>query len=90
MAAFDFREHNLRVYGVELPLINPWTSQPVIVDTLFGLFEGTTRCIEADSEASEGNSEQLPELASILLACIQERLDWLGRFAFFSGIDEYR
>jgi nuclear pore complex protein Nup133 len=67
-------------------VIDPWTSQPAVIDTVLDLFEGATRYIETPtpspgaSAVKGGPIDQLPELASVLLACIQERLEWLGRY----------
>jgi nuclear pore complex protein Nup133 len=84
-SALEFREVHMRIYGVELPMIKPWTSQSTIIDALLGLFEGTRRYIENPATGFERNQNtsepisQLPDLASVVLACAQEKLDWLGR-----------
>lgn len=84
-AALDYRDYNLGVYGIELPMLRPWTSKMSIIDIVLNLFDTTTKLVEspsADSEAVRMSSEpnmQLPELASILFSCIHERLEWLGR-----------
>ena len=76
---------NLRVYGVELPMIDPWTSQPTVIDIVTELFESTTKLIEKPSGEAEPSAalkkakEQLPELATVLFGTYQERLRWLGR-----------
>ncbi|GLB34911.1 putative non-repetitive/WGA-negative nucleoporin C-terminal [Lyophyllum shimeji] len=82
-SALDYREYNLGVYGVELPMIKPWTSRPAVVDVLLGLFDATAKAVDVPSRENEANrnaepNTQLPELAATLFACIQERLDWLG------------
>ncbi|EIW51716.1 uncharacterized protein TRAVEDRAFT_136690 [Trametes versicolor FP-101664 SS1] len=83
-SAHSYREYNLGVYGIVLPMINPWTSQIEIVDIVNELFQRTTLLVETpsgDSEAAESKKvprQQLPELAACLFRCIQERLDWLG------------
>lgn len=85
-AAFDYRDYNLGVYGIELPMLKPWTSRNTVVDIVLGLFETTTKLVESPSSESEAvrmSSEpnmQLPELAAILFSCIHERLEWLRRF----------
>lgn len=72
------------VYGIELPLIRPWTSQPVIIDIVSELFDLTTRLVvsaAADTRPSYEKTEakaQLPQLASILFMCYDERVQWLG------------
>ncbi|KAJ7172457.1 methyltransferase type 11 [Mycena filopes] len=83
-SALEYREYNLRVYGILLPMIDPWTSSPAVIDVVLGLFESTTKVLDSSTRAGvvlEQNtytSSQLPELASVLFACIQERLDWLS------------
>lgn len=78
------------MYGIELPMLKPWTSNSSIIDIVLGLFDTTTKLVEspsADSEAIRMSSEpntQLPELASILFSCIYERLEWLGRYTSVS------
>ncbi|RPD66182.1 hypothetical protein L227DRAFT_539315 [Lentinus tigrinus ALCF2SS1-6] len=86
-SAFNYREYNLGVYGITLPMINPWTSLPNVIETLNELFKLTTQLVEAPSGDSDTANvkklpkSQLPELASCLFKCIQERLDWLGSTA---------
>jgi nuclear pore complex protein Nup133 len=81
----EYRNYNLGVYGIVLPLIDPWTSSPALIDVILGLFESTTKVLDSSTRAGvvlERNSyanSQLPELATILFACVQERLDWLAR-----------
>ncbi|KAK0193758.1 Non-repetitive/WGA-negative nucleoporin C-terminal-domain-containing protein [Armillaria mellea] len=84
-SAFDYREYNQGVYGIDLPMINPWTSDINVINVVQGLFDATTRLVESVT-ASAGHAitddetaEQLPELAAILFACMQERLDYLSR-----------
>ena len=66
-------------------MINPWTSQMNIIGIVNELFNLTTALVEAPSgDSNTANAKklprsQLPELASCLFRCIQERLDWLGR-----------
>jgi nuclear pore complex protein Nup133 len=84
-SALEYRDYNLGVYGINLPMIDPWTSAPAIIDVVLGLFESTTQILDSSAQAGvslQQNSQsnnQLPELATVLFACIQERLDWLGR-----------
>lgn len=84
-SAFNYREYNLGVYGISLPMINPWTSQPNVIGILNELFKLTTELVEAPSGDSDTANvkrlpkSQMPDLASCLFKCIQERLDWLGR-----------
>ncbi|KAH7910183.1 hypothetical protein BJ138DRAFT_1127105, partial [Hygrophoropsis aurantiaca] len=72
-SALDYRAYNLGVYGVELPVMRPWTSRPSAIDAVLGLFDACAR------GAGEGEGKgELPALAALLFACIAERLDWLG------------
>ncbi|KIM87137.1 hypothetical protein PILCRDRAFT_64451 [Piloderma croceum F 1598] len=86
-ASFDYRDYNLGVYGIELPMLKPWTSRNTVIEIVMGLFDTTTKLVEspsADSEAVRMSSEpnkQLPELAAVLFSCIHERLEWLGSAA---------
>ncbi|KAJ7632668.1 hypothetical protein FB45DRAFT_978375 [Roridomyces roridus] len=83
-SAIEYREYNLGVYGIVLPMIDPWTSSPAIIDVVLGLFESTTGVLDSSArsgvvpERNELSKSQLPDLAAVLFACIQERLDWLG------------
>ncbi|KAG5342787.1 hypothetical protein C0989_008737 [Termitomyces sp. Mn162] len=82
-SAFDYRDYNLQVYGIDLPMITPWSSKPAVIDVVLGLFDATTKAIEAPSSGHRTKSDsepgtQLPDLAAALFTCIQERLDWLG------------
>ncbi|KIM58886.1 hypothetical protein SCLCIDRAFT_127429 [Scleroderma citrinum Foug A] len=81
-AALSYRAHNLCVYGVELPIIKPWTSRPVVIDAVLKLVDSASN-VATDSGASSSASAKdvidlLPEFATLLFACVQERLDWLG------------
>lgn len=83
-SAFDYRIYNLGVYGLEMPMINPWTSRPSVIDVVLALFDASTEVAETQGTGGatqvrpgEPNT-QLAELAEILFACIQERLNWLG------------
>lgn len=65
-------------------MIDPWTSQLNVIDIVQELFCLTTQLVEAGNDdpeiagAKRLPRSQLPELASTLFRCIQERLDWLG------------
>ena len=73
------------VYGIVLPMIDPWTSRSMTINIVVELFHVTTQLVEApsgDSDTADSKKvprSQLPELASCLFRCIQERLDWLAR-----------
>lgn len=85
-SAHSYRVFNLGVYGIGVnePMIDPWTSQPNVIDIVQELFRLTTQLAEAGNADPETAGvkrlprSQLPELASTLFRCIQERLDWLG------------
>ncbi|KAF8892544.1 Non-repetitive/WGA-negative nucleoporin C-terminal-domain-containing protein [Infundibulicybe gibba] len=80
-SAFDYREYNFGVYGIELPMIKPWTSRPSVIDVVLGLFDASTKVVDSPDTDTSKDSEpntQLPDLAGVLFACLQERLDWLG------------
>ncbi|TFK76396.1 hypothetical protein BDN72DRAFT_755585 [Pluteus cervinus] len=97
-SALEYRRHNWGVYGLEAPMIKPWTSQPGVIEVVLELFESTTRAVDSNenghSQERRQNApgSQLPDLASILFACIQERLDWLRSplAAEESGVDRDR
>ncbi|KAL4265228.1 nucleoporin Nup133 family protein [Pleurotus pulmonarius] len=83
-SAFKFREEHKGQYSLEWPIINPWTSKPTVIDVALSLFEAITGVVDvpgADGQYHQSHTEPgslLPELATVLFACIQERLDWLG------------
>ncbi|KAH9843032.1 uncharacterized protein C8Q71DRAFT_232214 [Rhodofomes roseus] len=82
-SALDHRDLNKGVYGLEYPLIDPWTSHLTACNIVAELFGTTDKLVEtptADPDAAESKSRprsQLPELAVLLFTCIQEHLDWL-------------
>ncbi|KIK57777.1 hypothetical protein GYMLUDRAFT_45965 [Collybiopsis luxurians FD-317 M1] len=73
-AAFRHREQNIITYGIDLPMINAWTSTSFIADGITALFETTTRVAAPGAESYN----QLPELAEVLFACISQRLEGLA------------
>lgn len=79
-AALSYRAYNLAVYGVELPMIKPWTSRPSAIDGVLKLVDSATRFALDPSKANTKNAsrELLAELATMFFACMQERLDWLS------------
>ncbi|KAI0748169.1 Non-repetitive/WGA-negative nucleoporin C-terminal-domain-containing protein [Daedaleopsis nitida] len=83
-SAYNYREFNLGVYGITLPMIDPWTSQPNVIAIVVELFNLTAAIVETPSgDPGTANikrlpKSQLPELASCVFKCIQERLDWLA------------
>jgi nuclear pore complex protein Nup133 len=75
----------LAVYGIDLPMIKPWSSRPSIIDTVLNLFDLTSKCVESTPESRTHARDkeplsQLPPLAGVLFECIKERLDWLSRY----------
>lgn len=81
-AALSYRAYNIGVYGVDLPMIKPWTSRPTVIDAVLKLVEATSKTATDSASSSSAGAKDvvnmLPELATLLFACIQERLDWLG------------
>ncbi|TFY77168.1 hypothetical protein EWM64_g6840, partial [Hericium alpestre] len=75
-SAFEFRQQNSGVYGLEPPLIKPWTSRMDIILALIELFDVTAN-ITPTSGSSGDSKSQLPQLASVLFACMTERLSWM-------------
>ncbi|KAH9981165.1 Non-repetitive/WGA-negative nucleoporin C-terminal-domain-containing protein [Lactifluus volemus] len=81
-SAFEYRDYNAGVYGVELPFVKPWTSKPEVINVVLELFDITTTYVQDLGEAPEEHksrepNSQLPDLASALFACVHERMGWL-------------
>ncbi|KAI0273769.1 Non-repetitive/WGA-negative nucleoporin C-terminal-domain-containing protein [Gloeopeniophorella convolvens] len=81
-SAFEYRDYNAGVYGVELPFIKPWTSKPEAINVVLELFELTTTHVEKVGESLDDHNlrepkSQLPDLASSLFASVHERMGWL-------------
>lgn len=81
-AGFRHREQNIITYGIDLPMIDPWTSTSSIIDGILALFDTTTRIIDspaAANKAAKGSEahNQLPQLAEVIFACISQRLERL-------------
>ncbi|KAN0123739.1 Non-repetitive/WGA-negative nucleoporin C-terminal domain containing protein [Russula decolorans] len=81
-SAFEYRDYNAGVYGVEPPFVKPWTSKPEVINVVLELFDATTTYVQHlgespdEHKAREPNS-QLPDLASALFASVHERMSWL-------------
>ncbi|KAI0306443.1 Non-repetitive/WGA-negative nucleoporin C-terminal-domain-containing protein [Multifurca ochricompacta] len=81
-SAFEYRDYNAGVYGVESLFVKPWTSKPEVINVVLELFDLTTTYVQNFGEspdehkARESNS-QLPDLASALFASVHERIGWL-------------
>lgn len=90
-SAVEYRKYNLGVYGIELPIQDPWTAQTQTIDFIVQLFELTTKVVDASASGVDAESVavrdiprmQLAELASVLFACCHERLEWLRRYVYF-------
>lgn len=84
-SAWDYRAVNSGVYGIVLPFLRPWTSEPPITDILMELFDATAKFL--DQSETEGSRQiashetinQLAQLATVVFGCFQERLEWLER-----------
>lgn len=78
-SAVNYRDYNLGVYGIELPLIQPWTSEPIVIDIVSDLFDATAKLIDSPSAPSVPTLRtQLPDLASVLFASFHEWCAWLS------------
>ncbi|TCD68905.1 hypothetical protein EIP91_009455 [Steccherinum ochraceum] len=83
-SAISYRHYNLGVYGIELPMIRPWTSSARVISIVSELFNTTVKWVElptADIDPARAKilaKEQLPELASTLFSCYHEQLEWLN------------
>ncbi|KAL4077069.1 hypothetical protein V8B97DRAFT_1378901 [Scleroderma yunnanense] len=81
-AALSYRAYNLGVYGIDLPIIKPWTSRPVIIDVVLTLVDSASKVATDSGSSSNATAKDvinlLPEFATLLFTCVQERLDWLG------------
>lgn len=64
-------------------MIKPWTSRPAVIDVLLKLVDSVTKVATVTGGNNTGKDvvDLLPELATLLFACVQERLDWLARQA---------
>ncbi|KAF5377077.1 hypothetical protein D9757_007737 [Collybiopsis confluens] len=84
-AAFKHREQNIVTYGIDLPIIESWTSTPSIIDGIIGLFDATTRINDSPAVAvahrtieEQESHKQLPELAEVLFACFSQQLEGMA------------
>jgi hypothetical protein len=65
-------------------MINPWTSTPSILNSVLDLFYSTNQLIDTtDTTAVKTAKLQLSELAKIIFQSFNERLEWLGRCAYY-------
>lgn len=93
-SATEHRKYNLDLYGVELPVYDPWTAQTRTINQVVNLFELTTTVVHAHKTSgsvdavTEGMIKlQMAELASVLFKCCYDRLEWLKRFAMTENSD---
>lgn len=70
------------MYGIDLPLIQPWTSEPAVIDIVSYLFDVTSKLVESPSSptspAHPTLQQQLPDLASVLFYAFHEWCAWLS------------
>lgn len=85
-SAIEHRKYNLSLYGVELPVYDPWTAQMRTINQVTELFEVTKAVVHAhrtsgsvDTIAEGMIKTQVAELASVLFRCCYDRLEWLKR-----------
>ncbi|KAI5890655.1 uncharacterized protein SCHCODRAFT_02632498 [Schizophyllum commune H4-8] len=76
-APVTFRKNNMNLYKLELPMQDPWTSQPAVINVLRQLFDALEAAMEGTNAWSDGK-EPLADVAGMLLHTIEERLAWLG------------
>ncbi|KAI0322245.1 Non-repetitive/WGA-negative nucleoporin C-terminal-domain-containing protein [Amylostereum chailletii] len=82
-SAFEYREYNRGVYGVELPFLNPWTSRQEVLSTVLDLMTASSSLVETSAFETTGSNSvdevksQLPGLATAVFACLNERVEWL-------------
>ncbi|EIN07336.1 hypothetical protein PUNSTDRAFT_71669 [Punctularia strigosozonata HHB-11173 SS5] len=80
---WEYRRDKEQAYGVEKPMINPWTSTAAIVEVVRELFDITTQVVESPASAADISQvravplSQLPRLAKVLFQCLDERIQWL-------------
>jgi nuclear pore complex protein Nup133 len=90
--AFNYRSNNRATYQLTQPNVQPWTSDPNLIQELHYLFEVTANMrtqILAGSDSDEADfgpnikqelTRQLRELASCLFKVYADRLDFLERY----------
>ncbi|TFY72665.1 hypothetical protein EVG20_g323 [Dentipellis fragilis] len=77
-SALEYRDYNRGVYGLEFPLVRPWTSKADVIDILLQLFAFTTNAVEGEGASHDDVAKtRLPELVSTIFACMTERIGWL-------------
>jgi nuclear pore complex protein Nup133 len=83
-SASDYRSFNKGVYGLEFPIVKPWTSTVQILDIASEFFEATTKLVESPSTAAEPSvsrkyaKSQMADLADTLFWAFREQIEWLS------------
>ena len=90
-SALEYRDYNLEVYGIDLPIRKPWTSRPSAIDSVLSLFDLSTKVLETSGGSSIQATDrepgtQLPTLAAILFESVKERLDELSKLLFMNFV----
>jgi nuclear pore complex protein Nup133 len=90
VSAREYRAHNGSVYGLQLPMIHPWTSRSGVIDLVLELFNATADLLESPSNNNIDDEDrtpqaqgetphvQLPQLAALLFAVLNEHLEYLA------------
>jgi nuclear pore complex protein Nup133 len=68
------------VYGLELPLIDPWTSSGLLLNALIEIEDTTDDWVWANRDTLNADTEpksQIPELVSVIYGCFSERIEYL-------------
>lgn len=77
-SALDFRQQHTTLYKLEQPMLDPWTSQPAVIDVLRRLFDALEAALEGTDALSADGDLPLADIAGTLLHTLEERLSWLG------------
>ncbi|PPR00501.1 hypothetical protein CVT24_005524 [Panaeolus cyanescens] len=80
--AFQYRAYNLGVYGIDLPMLKPWSSRSYVVDSVLSILDLATKTLDSTSnigrtaEQKQGDDilTQLPALAAVFFECVKERI----------------
>ncbi|THH12017.1 hypothetical protein EW145_g257 [Phellinidium pouzarii] len=85
-SAWSYRDTNAGVYGIAGPMLDPWTSVPLIIDIVVDFFTLMERHLtetppEAEDAVVREARIQLPLLAAVVFRSFQERQDWLDSSA---------
>jgi hypothetical protein len=87
-SAIEHRKYNLSLYGVELPVSDPWTARTRTINQVSELFDLTAAVVHAYRTSgsvdtiTEGMIKmQVVELASVLFKSCYDQLEWLKRYS---------